>query len=75
MENNDFLHLSTMKVFLLSVIILFLATEGIAQEGYDIIRLAEKKIAKGKLDRAEKLLDWAAESDYGFCGNAWMEAF
>jgi len=63
-----------MKSLLLSVVVLFLASESFAQDGFDIIRMAEKKIAKGKLNRAEKLLDWAAESDYGFCGNAWMDA-
>lgn len=74
METSNFTYLNNMKSLLLSAFLLFLANECIAQEGYDLIRLAEKKIAKGKLDRAEVLLDWAAESDYGFCGNAWIEA-
>lgn len=44
------------------------------QEGFDIIRQAEKKIEQGKYEKAETLLKRADSMNYGFCGNAWIEA-
>lgn len=45
-----------------------------SQDGFDVIRHAEKKIEQGKYEKALQLLDKADTMDYGFCGNAWMEA-
>lgn len=46
----------------------------LSQNGFKVIQKAEKKIEQGNLDRANKLLNKADSMDYGFCGNAWMEA-
>jgi hypothetical protein len=45
-----------------------------AQEGFKLIRKAEKKIENGRYTKALSLLDRAENSNYGFCGNAWLEA-
>lgn len=45
-----------------------------AQDGFRVIHKAEKKIEQGNYDRALKLLEKADSMDYGFCGNAWIEA-
>ncbi|MFK7783902.1 MAG: hypothetical protein AB8B56_02240 [Crocinitomicaceae bacterium] len=44
------------------------------QEGFDVIRRAEKKIEQHKYEKALKLLEKADSMNYGFCGNAWIEA-
>lgn len=62
-----------MKIF-----ILFLAIIQIniiwSQNGFTMIRKAEKQFEKGNLKKALKLLDKADSMDYGFCGNARYEA-
>ena len=45
-----------------------------AQKGYKVIRKAEKKHQYGQNDRALKLLSKAENMNYGFFGNAWLEA-
>ncbi|MFN5417539.1 MAG: hypothetical protein ACK5B9_10820 [Flavobacteriia bacterium] len=45
-----------------------------SQEGFKTIYKAEKLIQKNKLNRAMKLLCQADSMDYGFCGNAKLEA-
>ena len=44
------------------------------QKGFGVIKRAEKKIEQGKYDKAEKLLKKADSMNYGFCGNAWIDA-
>jgi tetratricopeptide (TPR) repeat protein len=62
-----------MKIVSLSIFI-FASTFLFCQEGFDVIRRAEKKIEQGKLEKALKLLDKAGSMNYGFCGNAWIDA-
>jgi len=45
------------------------------RQGYRFINRAERNIELGLYKRADKQLAKAKESDYGFCGNAWGEAF
>lgn len=59
--------------FILASLILLSSTLSWSQKGFDVIRQAEKKIEKGKFDKALKLLDQADTMNYGFCGNAWFE--
>ncbi len=59
-----------MKLVLLFISVLFYLNT-LAQDGFELIRKAEKKIEQGKLDKASRLLDQADSADYGFCGNAW----
>jgi hypothetical protein len=44
------------------------------QDGFRVIAKAEKQIDKGNLTKALRLLAKADSMDYGFCGNAWMDA-
>ena len=46
----------------------------LGQRGYKVIDRAEAKYQKGKYDKALRLLNKAEKMDYGFCGNAWIEA-
>ncbi|MDB2656440.1 hypothetical protein N9Y60_00135 [Crocinitomicaceae bacterium] len=59
---------------ILFILILIISFFGYNQEGYDYIRKAERKIEAGKVDQALILLDKADSAEYGFCGNAWIEA-
>lgn len=45
-----------------------------SQDGFKVIHKAENKIAHKKYNQALELLNKASTMDYGFCGNAWMEA-
>lgn len=45
------------------------------RQGYRFINRAERNIDLGLYKRAGKQLAKAKESDYGFCGNAWADAF
>ncbi|WP_417871391.1 hypothetical protein [Winogradskyella sp.] len=47
---------------------------GFAQRGFKVIERAEKKIESYNYSKALKLLDKAEKMNYGFCGNAWLEA-
>ena len=44
------------------------------KQGYKFIGRAGKEIENGNLTKAEKLLEKANKSNYGFCGNAWASA-
>lgn len=46
-----------------------------SQNGFNVIRKAEKKIVKGNYDKAMKLLNKAESMSFGFCGNAYWEAY
>jgi hypothetical protein len=46
----------------------------LAQEGFDLIRKAQKKYEHTKYKKALHLLDKAEHMDYGFCANAWGAA-
>jgi len=45
-----------------------------AQDGYKLIRKAEKEIKKENYSKALTLLDSAEKSDYGWCGNSYYYA-
>ncbi len=53
---------------------LFAAFDLNAQSGFEIIEKAERMIEKGRYEKATRLLDQADTMNYGFCGNAWMDA-
>lgn len=44
------------------------------KQGYSFIRKAEKSLHAGDLSKAQKLIIKAKASNYGFCGNAWIES-
>jgi hypothetical protein len=56
------------------VIILFLINSLRAQDGFGAIQKAQKAIERGHLMQAKMHLQDAEKADYGFCGNAWMDA-
>lgn len=62
------------------ILLLFFCSKNFGQlsynfkQGYKFIKRAEKEIENGNLVKAEKLLEKANKSDYGFCGNAWASA-
>lgn len=62
-----------MKIAILLVTII-VASNCFGQEGFELIRKAEKKIEQRKFSKATRLLDQADSANYGFCGNAWFEA-
>lgn len=45
------------------------------KQGYKFIIKANKNLNKGNLNRTDKFLKKARQSNYGFCGNAWAGAF
>lgn len=45
------------------------------KQGYRFIQKAYKKLKHQHYNKAEKLLAKASEADYGWCGNAWDDAF
>jgi tetratricopeptide (TPR) repeat protein len=57
-----------------SFIFVVIISQLYGQNGFNVIRRAEKKIEQGKFEKAEKLLKKADSMSYGFCGNAWVEA-
>lgn len=46
-----------------------------SQQGYHFIYKAQKKLQHGNLAKAQKFINKAKSSDYGFCGNAWASAY
>ncbi len=44
------------------------------RDGYSFIKNAEKAVKQNDLALAESYLEKASKSDYGFCGNSWVEA-
>lgn len=61
------------NIFFLFVL-LSLVIPTFAQEGFKVIHKAEQKYENGKKKRALYLLSKAEKMNYGFCGNAWMDA-
>lgn len=55
-------------------LLLVLSSYTWSQKGFDVIRKAERKIERGNYTRALHLLEKAEKMNYGFCGNAWIEA-
>lgn len=55
-------------------IFLSLALPTFAQKGFKVIHKAEKKYDNRQNKKALKLLSKAEKMNYGFCGNAWMDA-
>lgn len=45
-----------------------------AQNGFKVIKKAEAKFKRGNFKKALKLLSKAEDMNYGFCGNAWLDA-
>lgn len=63
-----------MKTF--SIIIFFFISSNLAnaQDGYKLIKRAEKEIKKEHYDKALNLLKSAEKADYGWCGNSYYYA-
>ena len=59
---------------ILSSLFLTVCFWSFGQDGFRVIAKAEKQIDKGNLTKALRLLEKADSMDYGFCGNAWMDA-
>ena len=64
-----------MKIRILLFLIFFGFNNIYSQDGYGLIQDAKKLIIKNKLNKALYYLDEAKKGNYGFCGNAWDEAF
>jgi hypothetical protein len=60
--------------FTVLLVAIFISSNCFSQDGFKLIRKAEKKIEQGKLSKASHLLNQADGANYGFCGNAWLEA-
>ncbi|WP_412464396.1 hypothetical protein [Flavobacterium mekongense] len=65
---------------LILILALFICSKNFGQskysykQGYKFIKNAETAIKAGNLERAERNLEKAGNSNYGFCGNAWASA-
>ena len=66
--------MKNMKRILFYIVFLSLSLQIYAQKGCKMIRKAEHKYENGHNDRALKLLSKAENMNYGFCGNASMDA-
>lgn len=66
--------MNQIKGFFIFTIILSISFCAKAQKGFDIIRKAEKSYENKNYSKTLKLLLNAENRDYGFCGNAWIEA-
>lgn len=60
--------------YLLFIFFLCFSVPLLAKDGFKFIEKAEKKIEKKKYAQAMKLLEKADSANYGFCGNAWIDA-
>jgi len=69
------LRMKNMKFIILSLFLINIKFELCAQKGFKIIQKAEQKYLDGNYSKSMKLLDKADKMDYGFCGNAWMDAY
>ena len=58
----------------LFLLLSFLSFWASAQEGFKVIEKAEKKFERKHYRKTLLLLNQAEEMNYGFCGNAWMDA-
>ncbi len=63
-----------MKGVVIILVFFTLPLQTFAQKGFKVIRKAENKFQNGRNDRALNLLSKAENMNYGFCGNAWMDA-
>ena len=59
-----------LSLFLLQCLVL----PAFAQKGFEVIKKAETKHLNGQHKKALKLLSKAEKMNFGFCGNAWMDA-
>ena len=66
--------MNDMKGILIFLVFFCLTLKTFAQEGFKVIYKAEVKYENGQHERALKLLTKAENMNYGFCGNAWMDA-
>lgn len=57
-----------------AALVFFSCTNYDYKDGYSFIANAEKAVQKNDLALAESYLEKASNSDYGFCGNSWVEA-
>jgi hypothetical protein len=48
--------------------------QGDYADGYRYLHKAEKLYSEGRFSKASQYLEKAKKCDYGFCGNAWMDA-
>lgn len=63
------------NVLLITVALVFFSCANYDyKDGYSFIENAKTAIAKNDLALAESYLEKASSSDYGFCGNSWVEA-
>ena len=69
-----------MKLLMLSILLISSSSfaqkefKGDHNDGYRCIRKAKKHYGKGNFKKSLSFLDKADQMDYGFCGNAWMDA-
>ena len=62
--------------FTFFVFSLLITSSVVGQSGYSFIRKAKKLIDQERAPkRALRLLDYAEDSDYGFCGNSYADAY
>lgn len=66
--------MKNIKYKLIFFLLFSLSLQCFAQKGFKVIYKAEKRFEKGQNKKALKLLTKAEKMDYGFCGNAWLEA-
>jgi len=66
--------MKNLKHILSLFLLLSLALPTFAQKGFKVINKAEIKYKNGQNKKALKLLSNAEKMNFGFCGNAWMDA-
>lgn len=66
--------MKTLQTTLLSLLFTCFSFLSNAQDGFDVIRKAERKATHGQYEKALKLLEQADTMSYGFCLNAWWDA-
>lgn len=66
--------MKNLKYTLIFLIFFSFTIQTFAQKGFDVINKAALKYENGQNKRALKLLSKAENMNFGFCGNAWMEA-
>lgn len=66
--------LKLFKFLIIALLVFFFKTDTVAQDGFKIIRKAEKQFEKKHYQKTLNLLAKADTADYGFCGNAHAQA-
>lgn len=66
--------MKNLKYILSLFLLLSLALPTFAQKGFKVVHKAEQKYENGQHKKALKLLSKAEKMNFGFCGNAWMDA-